>query len=74
MSHGGGRTRLNEDRFLGITVPLPLLSEQRCIVGKVENLAVRLRNSQMLRLEAADAAEGLVGAYIDSVFEDEAST
>jgi type I restriction enzyme S subunit len=45
------RVRLREDRFLGTAIPLPPLEEQRRIVAKIDELAGKIEEARILRLE-----------------------
>jgi type I restriction enzyme, S subunit len=58
MSTGGtptSRNRLKEDRLLGMTIPLPPLDEQRRIVARIEQAAIRINDAISLRLSASVA-------------------
>jgi type I restriction enzyme S subunit len=54
------RVRLKEERFLSMTIPLPPLDEQRRIVARIEQLAVKIGEARGLRRQAAQEAEALV--------------
>ena len=54
------RIRLQEDKFLAREIFLPPLSEQRRILGRIEDLAVQVHEAQGLRQQAAEEAEALV--------------
>jgi type I restriction enzyme S subunit len=56
------RVRLKQDRFLAMTIPLPPLSEQHRIVGRIEELAAKVREARDLRRETLDTAESLLAA------------
>jgi type I restriction enzyme S subunit len=42
------RVRLKEDRFLGLTIPLPPLEEQRRIVARIDRLAAMINEADQL--------------------------
>lgn len=48
------RVRLKEDRFLALEIPLPPLSEQRRIVGRIEEVAAEIHEARRLRQQAAE--------------------
>ena len=63
------RVRLQQERFLGITVPLPPLAEQRRIVARIEQLAAKVEQARRLREESSAEATLLEGSVIDKVFQ-----
>ena len=50
---------LNPPKFLLLTIPLPPLSEQRRLVGRIEAVAGLVAEAQALRKEAVEEVEGL---------------
>jgi type I restriction enzyme, S subunit len=54
------RVRLQEDRFLKMTIPLPTLSEQRRIVARIEVLAAKISEACSLRQQTAEEADRLL--------------
>jgi len=56
------RVRLKEERFLGLGIPLPPISEQRRIVARIEELAAQINEARGLRQQAAKDAEALLSA------------
>ncbi len=54
------RVRLQEDRFLAMSISLPPLSEQRRIVAKIEQLASKIEEARGLRGKAKAEATHLV--------------
>jgi type I restriction enzyme S subunit len=54
------RVRLQEDRFLTMTVPLPPLSEQRRIVARIEELAAKINEARTVHQETANETERLL--------------
>jgi type I restriction enzyme S subunit len=46
------RVRLKEGAFLGQTIPLPSLAEQRRIVAKIEVMAEKIEEAQSIRRQA----------------------
>jgi len=53
------RVRLQEDRFLKLTIPLPPLAEQRRIVARIEELAAKIEEARRLRAGASSGADAL---------------
>lgn len=58
------RIRLKEERFLGLTIPLPPLEEQRCIVARIEELAAKIEEARGLRRKVAEETENLLAAEL----------
>lgn len=54
------RVRLQENRFLALTIPLPPLAEQRRVVARVEEIAAKVAEARRLREEAT----GEIGAIL----------
>jgi type I restriction enzyme, S subunit len=54
------RVRLQPDRFLKVEVPLPSLDEQRRIVVRITDLAVKIKEGQTLRRESLEASSSVV--------------
>jgi len=71
---GGIKTELKAKRFLAVPVPLPPLTEQRRIVGRIEALAARVAEAQSLRREAGEEADKLFGAATYKLFSKLAET
>lgn len=59
--------RLQEDRFLGLEIPLPPLAEQRRIVAQIEELAAKIDGAQRLRREAARQVETLISCTLEKL-------
>jgi type I restriction enzyme S subunit len=64
------RVRLQHERFLGITVPLPPLAEQRRILARIEELAAKIEEARALRRRSADEALAMVIAARARVFKE----
>jgi type I restriction enzyme S subunit len=64
------RVRLQEDRFLGLEIPLPSLAEQRRIVARIEELAAKIHEARTLRHQAAEEAEALIHRATISLLDD----
>jgi len=64
------RVRLQEDRFLRMTIPLPPLPEQRRIVARIEELAGKINEARSLRQRAAEEAEAIVSRAISSLLDE----
>ena len=62
------RNRFKEHFFLALEVPLPPLGEQRGIVARIEDLAIKIDEARLLRQQAAEHADALVGARSAAVF------
>ena len=56
------RVRLQEDRFLAMTIPLPPLVEQQRIVARIDTLATRIEEAKGLRAETMVEVEALAGS------------
>jgi len=63
---GGIKTELKANRLLAVPVPLPSISEQRCIVARIEALAGRVSEAQRLRKEIAGQSEILLRSLLFS--------
>lgn len=64
------RVRLQERRFLGLEIALPPLSEQRRVVGRIEELATKASEACILRRTANTEADMLRKAGVDGVLKD----
>lgn len=62
------RVRLKEDRFLGTTIPLPSLKEQRRTVAKIDELSAKIREACRLRQESVSEAKVLIDSVVSAVF------
>ena len=62
------RVRLQEDRFLSMSIPLPPLSEQRRIVAKIDQLAGRIEEARGLRKMSQLDLDILPGRVTSGVF------
>lgn len=58
------RNRFKEHFFLGLEMPLPPLPEQRRIVARIEELAVKVEEARGLRRLAVEEAEALFVAVL----------
>jgi len=56
------RVRLQEERFLGLEILLPTVSEQRRIVARIEELAAKIGEARRLREMAMTETGMLIGA------------
>lgn len=54
------RVRLQEDRFLGLEIPLPPLAEQQRILARIEAMAAKIAEAQSLRHESMEEGERLL--------------
>ncbi len=55
-----GKNRIRPERFLEIEIPLPPLAEQRRIVARIEELAVKIEEARTLRQQATEEADALL--------------
>jgi type I restriction enzyme S subunit len=62
------RVRLQEERFLSSKIHLPPLAEQRRIVARIEELAVRIVTASSSRDQAVQAAEALRRTVAEQAF------
>jgi type I restriction enzyme S subunit len=60
------RNRLKEAEFLAMEIPLPSLAEQRRIVSRIEELTTQIHDARTLHAKAANEAEMLGSAYLQS--------
>ena len=56
---GARRESVHPRQFLSLEIPLPLLSEQRRIVARIEELAVQIHEARTLRVQAVKEREVL---------------
>ena len=68
------RVRLQEDRFLAMSITIPPLSEQRRIVAKIEQLASKIDEARGLRGKTVAEAEALERSVLDSVYHERTRT
>ncbi len=65
LSQGtSGKNRIRPELFLTITIPLPPLDEQRCIVARIEELAARIEEARGLRREVSTEADDLCRSFL----------
>ncbi len=69
---GSVRERLYFDALAQIEFPLPPLVEQRRIVARIEELAVKIHEARKMRQEAAEEAEALVSRTIAYLLDENA--
>jgi len=55
-----GKNRIKPEQFLRIEIPLPSLTEQRRLVGRIEALSVHVSEAHILRRLAVEEAEAFV--------------
>ena len=65
-----GKNRIRPERFLEIKIPLPSLAEQRRIVARIEELAVKIEEARGLRRHAVEEVKALATAARANVFEE----
>lgn len=61
------RVRIKEDRFLASEIPLPPMAEQRRIVGRIQQLELKVAEAQRLRTAGPDGS-ALLSAEIGRAF------
>ena len=61
-----GKNRIKPQQFLKVEIPLPPLAEQRRIVARIEELAVRITEARALCQQAAEGADALCRAVFES--------
>jgi type I restriction enzyme S subunit len=62
-SHGtSGKNRIRPEKFLEIKIPLPSLNEQRRIVARIEELAAKVEQAQLLRQQSVVEVEALINS------------
>jgi len=59
------RNRYKEKFFLALKIPLPSLSEQRCIVARIEELSAQINEARVLRQQATKEAETIYMRKLD---------
>jgi type I restriction enzyme S subunit len=62
------RNRFKEEFFLRLQIPLPLLTEQRRIVARVEELAAKIEEAKGLRKKAVEEVEAMLKSSMSVVF------
>ncbi len=62
------RNRFKEQFFLNMQIPLPLLSEQRRIVAKIEELAKKIKEAYEFRQQAIEKAEAVLLSASNEAF------
>lgn len=68
LSQGtSGKNRIKPELFLTIEIPLPPLAEQRRIVARIEELAVRIAEARGLRRQAVTESKLLMPSMTDRV-------
>jgi type I restriction enzyme S subunit len=66
---GDRRRTLNPEALFACEIHLPALSEQRRIVARIEELAVKIEEARELRRRAADEADSLLNAHLRATSE-----
>jgi len=64
------RVRLKEEGFLAVKISLPPLEEQRRIVARVKELAVKVEEAQHLKQEALAETDVVVDGALGAVYDD----
>jgi type I restriction enzyme S subunit len=63
------RVRLSESRFVALEIPLPPLSEQVRVVARIDELAKKVANAQLLRNELSREIGALQSSHSRQLFE-----
>jgi len=63
------RVRLQEERFLRTAIPLPPLAAQRRILARIEALASKIEEAQVLRREGIDGVDAILPSALTEVFD-----
>lgn len=58
-----GQNRIRPERFLEVQIPLPSLTEQREVVGRIEKLAVQINEAHTLGKQIKTEVRALKGAF-----------
>jgi type I restriction enzyme S subunit len=66
---GARRDSVSPLQFLALSIPLPPIDEQRRIVARIEEMAVRIEEARDLRRQAVEEAEILYLLALRSIFE-----
>jgi type I restriction enzyme S subunit len=72
LSTGGtptSRNRLKEGQFLGLTIPLPHVLEQRRIVARIEELSAKIEEARSSRRRALEETSALLSAETSRIFD-----
>lgn len=64
------RKRLKVDKFLNLTIPLPIVSEQKQIVAKIESVKTKLERINQLRTEQTKDIKNLLFSKYTELIED----
>lgn len=62
------RIRLKEEKFLAMKLPLPLVSEQQRIVGRIEELSVKITEAHGLRQQTVEETNALLPVTFGEFF------
>ena len=74
LSTGGtptSRNRLKEEKFLAMEIPLPLLSEQRRIMARIEELVAKITEARGLRNQAAEEVAAVASVATSSLLDED---
>jgi type I restriction enzyme, S subunit len=69
-----GKNRIRPEKFLEIKIPLPALEEQRRIVAKVEELAVKIEEARSLREQTIKETKALIASEKNAIFSERFSS
>lgn len=64
-----GYAAIRPKQFLATSIPLPPLDEQRRIVARIDELAVKIIEARALRLSASGEAEALARSATDRIYQ-----
>ncbi len=69
-----GYAAIRPQNLLAAKIPLPPLPEQRRIVARIEELAVKIEGAQVLRQQSVVEAQNLLGARTRNIFTDQVTS
>jgi type I restriction enzyme S subunit len=64
---------IRPSEVLDYAIPLPPLTEQRRIVGRIEELAAQINEARIFRQQATEEAEGLLSSKVSHLFAEAAA-
>ena len=65
-----GKNRIRPERFLEVQIPLPSVPEQRRIVARIEELAAKINEARVLRINGANETEAIIRSTVTRIDND----